>query len=268
MEVSWLVNPVTCSLFDRPYTYLYSNEDASGGLAKFDPQNWQKFVDNLPDYDMVIDLRAHGCTRNLLSAWEWRGTICFSFGDGIYPDYNGANPQKLLHNGQALAAFLASIPLYKSMGTAKGKKIGICTSASSPVKRWPYWQNLVDRLCEAGLEVVQFAGPGNDKLTGCKVRQVPLNQIVRAIRNECSVYIGHDSGPTHLAASSGVPVISVVGGLVRPEEWQPIGDATTITCPTPCHGCYGQPCRIGDVRCLRWIPLEDVFREALRKAFY
>lgn len=39
-----------------------------------------------------------------------------------------------------------------------------------------------------------------------------------------SLFIGHDSGPMHLAASVGVPCIGLFGNYNRPKSWHPYGD--------------------------------------------
>lgn len=38
------------------------------------------------------------------------------------------------------------------------------------------------------------------------------------------VFVGHDSGPMHLAASVGVPCIGLFGNYNRPKSWHPYGD--------------------------------------------
>lgn len=46
---------------------------------------------------------------------------------------------------------------------------------------------------------------------------------------ECaSLFIGHDSGPLHLAAASGAPSIGLFGAYNRPIMWHPVGDHVHI----------------------------------------
>src|SRR5262249_40932279 len=42
------------------------------------------------------------------------------------------------------------------------------------------------------------------------------------------VFVGHDSGPMHLAAAVGVPCICVFGGFNRPRTWHPMGEGHRI----------------------------------------
>ena len=43
-----------------------------------------------------------------------------------------------------------------------------------------------------------------------------------------SLFIGHDSGPMHLAAAVGVPCVAVFGDHNVPKRWHPIGDQHRI----------------------------------------
>lgn len=51
-----------------------------------------------------------------------------------------------------------------------------------------------------------------------------------------SLFIGHDSGPLHLAAATGVPVIGLFGDFNRPNKWHPIGTHVTVI-----HNMAGMP---------------------------
>ena len=37
------------------------------------------------------------------------------------------------------------------------------------------------------------------------------------------LFLGHDSGPMHLAAATGVPCVGIFGSFNRPESWHPMG---------------------------------------------
>jgi ADP-heptose:LPS heptosyltransferase len=45
---------------------------------------------------------------------------------------------------------------------------------------------------------------------------------------KAALFIGHDSGPLHLAAASGVPVLGLFGDFNRPNKWHPIGSHVTV----------------------------------------
>ena len=45
---------------------------------------------------------------------------------------------------------------------------------------------------------------------------------------KAALFIGHDSGPLHLAAASGAPCIGLFGNFNRPKKWHPIGRSITV----------------------------------------
>jgi ADP-heptose:LPS heptosyltransferase len=49
-----------------------------------------------------------------------------------------------------------------------------------------------------------------------------------AVLEEASLFIGHDSGPLHLAAVSGAPSVGLFGAYNRPVMWHPVGDHVRI----------------------------------------
>lgn len=43
-----------------------------------------------------------------------------------------------------------------------------------------------------------------------------------------SIFVGHDSGPLHLAAASGVPCVGLFGSLNKPRKWHPYGKTVSV----------------------------------------
>jgi heptosyltransferase-1 len=84
------------------------------------------------------------------------------------------------------------------------------------------------------------------------------------IFGECAVAFGPDSGPMHLAAAVGCPVVSLWGST-SPERSAPWGYADlAIRGQIPCHPCYLRECPIGR-ECMRRISPETVIN-AVRAA--
>jgi lipopolysaccharide heptosyltransferase II len=85
-----------------------------------------------------------------------------------------------------------------------------------------------------------------------------------AIFTECSVAFGPDSGPMHIAAAVGCPVVSL-WGATAPERSAPWGFGDlAIHGDIPCHPCYLRKCPIGR-ECMRRIAPATV-AAAVRKA--
>jgi len=86
-----------------------------------------------------------------------------------------------------------------------------------------------------------------------------------AIFADCAIALGPDSGPMHLAAAVGCPVVSLWGST-SPERSAPWGFADwAIRGEIPCHPCYLRHCPIGR-ECMRRISpatVSDIVRRAL-----
>lgn len=97
--------------------------------------------------------------------------------------------------------------------------------AAIPEKTWPAERFIeVAEHLEArhGLEPVFLAGPEDDVTPFARFRTVagaPLRES-KALLEGASVFIGNDSGPAHIAAAFGVPVV-VMFGPSDPIVWAP-----------------------------------------------
>lgn len=95
--------------------------------------------------------------------------------------------------------------------------------------------------------------------------QVPIDKLPALLAN-ASLYIGNDTGPTHIAAKLGVPTICIFSGANDHRVWQPLGAnvriiRTDIGC-SPCHLLHEDGCPVG-VKCLQLITVDDVLNAAL-----
>ena len=97
--------------------------------------------------------------------------------------------------------------------------------ASAPDKTWPAerFVSVAAHLREAcGLEPVFLAGPRDDPspFLGFQVWRKALLTEVKSLMSGASLFIGNDSGPAHVAAAFGVPVV-VLFGASDPIVWAP-----------------------------------------------
>ena len=96
------------------------------------------------------------------------------------------------------------------------------------------WTALFERLAPLGFPVV-FVGGAEDseraRLLGA-LRRGPVLDLcgqltprgTAAVLGEAALFLGHDSGPLHLAWTAGTPCISLFGSINRPDRWHPMGD--------------------------------------------
>jgi heptosyltransferase-2 len=86
-----------------------------------------------------------------------------------------------------------------------------------------------------------------------------------AILAECTVACGPDSGPMHISAAVGCPIVSLWGSTA-PERSAPWGFADfAIRGEIPCHPCYLRRCPIGG-ECMRRIAPQTVVQMVRRAA--
>jgi len=93
--------------------------------------------------------------------------------------------------------------------------------ASNPSKTWPA-ERFLAVAEKLGMEPVFIAGPGEDLSAFRAYRTVagaPLTEIKNLLAN-ASLFVGNDSGPAHMAAAFGLPVI-VLFGSSNPDIWRP-----------------------------------------------
>jgi heptosyltransferase III len=76
------------------------------------------------------------------------------------------------------------------------------------------------------------------------------------------VFIGHDSGPMHLAAAVQTPCVAIFAARNKPRVWFPYGEQhRVIYHQTECWGCGLETCIVEKKRCLTSIAVEEVLGE-------
>lgn len=87
--------------------------------------------------------------------------------------------------------------------------------------------------------------------------QLDLPQMA-ALLERCSLYVGNDTGPMHIAASVGTPTVSVFSARDFPERWRPCGHGhIVLRRDAPCSPCFKEICD-RDLVCLKAIEEKDV----------
>jgi len=80
-----------------------------------------------------------------------------------------------------------------------------------------------------------------------------------AVLTQAQVYLGHDSGPMHLAAAVGTPCVAVFSSRNLPGEWFPHGSHHRVLYhPISCQGCKLDVCIELNKRCIRSIRVDEV----------
>jgi len=154
--------------------------------------------------------------------------------------------------------------------------VGLNPGASfGPAKRWlpEYFADLADRLTGAlNADVVVFGSAEERPLAeeiGRAMEHTPtivagdttLREFM-SLLSQCRLIVSNDSGPMHLAAALGLPVVAIFGSTDERATGPISPRARIVKKRVPCSPCGLRECPI-DFRCMRGLTVESVFRNCL-----
>jgi heptosyltransferase III len=117
--------------------------------------------------------------------------------------------------------------------------LGFHVGSGSPQKNWPidYWLAFLRRVDGLFDDFLLVGGEADEKVVHEFLARwdIPrlrillnasLPNLCQAL-NDCSFFIGHDTGVTHLAAAVGTPSVALFGPT-NPSLWAPLGEHVTV----------------------------------------
>ena len=233
--------PAECSkyfaAFDLIVSYLYDPD----GI--FEANLKRSGARNVVFGPAKIDSQSHA-TRQLAAPVEQLGLAISDFAPKVYPSSDDRHRAKRFLSG-------LTTPI-----------VGFHPGSGSEMKNWPIenWIELGSQLlkrCPVSLVIVSGEA---DELQTRQLESAWPNEHVRFARDlpltglaallERTIFVGHDSGISHLAAATGARCI-LLFGPTDPEVWAPLNENARIVCA---HN--------GDLRCLN----VDLVRDALAQA--
>lgn len=146
-------------------------------------------------------------------------------------------------------------------------------------KRWPVekWSALVGRIESAGLGPCVLLGAPDEREAARRIvaacaaeapdRAVPIDLTGRTSLRELTALLDlaarvvcSDSGPMHVAAALGKPIVAIFGPT-DPKKTGPYGVPDPVAAlALPCAPCLRRVCPLGHHDCMRRLEVEDVFR--------
>lgn len=182
----------------------------------------------------------------------------------LYPDPEAERKVDSLMSGRKLSS---------------GKKmIAVHPGSSNPSKMWPHewYAELIGKIKEAYDCDIVLLGAGEEKGLASRIKEecpervhnlagtMDIKELV-ALLSRCGLFIGNDTGPMHMAAAVGVPVIAIFGRNipgVSPARWAPACERKMVFHEdVGCDPCYDAECPYGH-KCLHAVTVDMVFDAA------
>ena len=108
---------------------------------------------------------------------------------------------------------------------------------------------------------------GSSGGTGRDIGEFDLAEL-RALVERSRLFIGGDSGPLHIAATTSTPIVGIYGPTepARSAPWRDprFPTESVDVAGLPCRPCDQRVCEPGDFRCLTTLKPEDVLSAAMR----
>ncbi len=205
---------------------------------------------------------------------------------GVPPGSPARDPVRMVVDAEARARVAARL---QAAGVGEAAPvIVIHVSAGNPFRRWPAasFVTTVARLAteDPARRIIITSGPSDESAAGwvaeearrragdaaaaiVRCGEFDLAEL-RALLDRAALYIGGDSGPLHIAATSPAPIVALFGPTL-PERSMPwrdeaVGAAAVDAGPLPCRPCHQRHCVPGDYRCLTNVSAEHVLDAARR----
>jgi lipopolysaccharide heptosyltransferase I len=294
-HISWLVTPACAGLLERhpQLDEVIRFERRTFGRGWRSPRvafDLVQFMRSLREraFDLVIDLQ--GLFRSGWLAWTTRAPVRVGFAnarEGGWLFYTHRVPtgtaqqhaiERYLTVAQALGCERGPVEFHFAVDDADREQVAAMTprgpyavlmpGANWPTKQWPVerFAGLVTPVRERfGLESVVAGGPDvahlAAKVTGAVnlAGKTSLRQLV-ALLERASLVVANDSGPMHIAAALGRPLVTPYGPT-NPVRTGPYGrDQSVIRLDLPCSPCYSRRC--SHQSCLQWLKIDPVLKLA------
>ncbi|MFF4126125.1 glycosyltransferase family 9 protein [Microbispora rosea] len=145
---------------------------------------------------------------------------------------------------------------------------------TAPARAWPAerWAEAVEALLAAGERVVVTGSPGERALTALvsgpalDLGGATTFAELAGVLAGASAVVAANTGPAHLAAAVGTPVVSLFAPVVPAARWAPYGVPTVVLGDqdAPCRGSRARVCPVPGHPCLASVGGEQVV-DAVRR---
>ncbi|MCP4482001.1 MAG: lipopolysaccharide heptosyltransferase II [bacterium] len=157
------------------------------------------------------------------------------------------------------------------------KIIGIHTGSKWFTKKWPInnFKQLLKELVDKGYKLIIFGDEDDWEISQFVTHELESDNILNLVAKtdikqlisyfrKIAVYVTNDSGPMHIAAALGFPIVAIFGPTVRELGFFPYTDTAIVVeeklvC-RPCGKHGGMICPQKHFKCMKNIKVVDVVR--------
>jgi len=158
--------------------------------------------------------------------------------------------------------------------TGKNSFVACCVGTKVEVKDWGVdnWRSLLARLGKRypslGLVMVGSAEEAAVSSEASAEWRGPVFNLsgvttpreTAAVLEQAKLFVGHDSGPMHLAAAVGIRCVAVFSARNLPQIWFPQGNNhRVIYHHVPCEGCGLEQCVKFQKRCITSVSVNEMY---------
>jgi heptosyltransferase-3 len=149
--------------------------------------------------------------------------------------------------------------------------VSVGTKADANDWTEPNWRTLLSRASGLwpGLSLIMLGAASERELSnrcsrgwlGPKLNLCGMTtpRVSAAVLRQAKLFVGHDSGPMHLAATVGTPCVGIFSARNPPGRWFPRGKNNTILYhKTECFGCGLEKCLVHQKKCILSITAQEV----------
>ena len=125
-----------------------------------------------------------------------------------------------------------------------GIVVAVATGSANAAKRYPadLTAQTIELLRASHMEVILTSGPGEEEFAKRILTKLskPVPHLsdarvpeLAALYRHCSLYIGPDSGPKHVAVACGIPTVTIFGPG-NPDNWNDKENSRNLVIAAPC----------------------------------
>jgi heptosyltransferase II len=243
-------------------------------------------------FDLAFSARADLRDNGLMWLANVRRRVGYSFGGGGYfltdcvepdlrnPHFSNRWLRLLEHIGAIVTerqprlrlnrdGVESAIKLLEDHGISQGDfLVGVHSGARSATRQWgeTNFEEVAARLLQDfSIKIIWFHEPGRQPSHQLGKRVIPLGLPLdqfMSVLGQCRMLICNDSGPMHIAAALGVPVVAIFGPT-EPTWFAPLGPLNRLVIRPGfwCRPCFDY-CLFDQPYCLKTISVSDVYQAA------